>query len=401
MKISKVIKFLSSLICLISLFVLVFSGTVSVIAQDTVVRSILFYSPNCGHCQKVITQDLPPLINEYQEKLIIVGIDVSTPQGQQLYQLACDHLNIPQTGRGVPMLLVGDQVLVGSVDIPEKFPVIIETGLSTGGIYWPDIPEIKQLLEQEFQAETETTATPTEEISPTIKVAHDPGSQIDEANSSSAENNTQSINTILEEQESQSLWFQRFQADLYGNSVSVLVLIGMLISIFYVGYVYISDKKQNIFLLPDWMIPILAIIGLFVAVYLTYVETSSAEAICGPIGDCNTVQESRYAFLFGLIPVGLLGIIGYVSMIGAWLIKTITGSKKIKNILSLAIWLMAWFGVLFSIYLTFLEPFVIGATCMWCITSAVLMTLILLTSTRSVINFLGEDMDEMVPVENK
>jgi len=35
---------------------------------------------------------------------------------------------------------------------------------------------------------------------------------------------------------------------------------------------------------------------------------------------------------------------------------------------------MAWFGVLFTIYLTFLEPFVIGATCMWCITSAILMT---------------------------
>jgi uncharacterized membrane protein len=32
------------------------------------------------------------------------------------------------------------------------------------------------------------------------------------------------------------------------------------------------------------------------------------------------------------------------------------------------------FGVLFSIYLTFLEPFVIGATCAWCLASAVTMT---------------------------
>jgi uncharacterized membrane protein len=42
---------------------------------------------------------------------------------------------------------------------------------------------------------------------------------------------------------------------------------------------------------------------------------------------------------------------------------------------------MCIFGVLFSIYLTFLEPFVIGATCMWCISSAVLMIILLLIST--------------------
>jgi uncharacterized membrane protein len=35
-------------------------------------------------------------------------------------------------------------------------------------------------------------------------------------------------------------------------------------------------------------------------------------------------------------------------------------------------------GVAFSVYLTFLEPFVIGATCAWCITSALLMTALLI-----------------------
>jgi uncharacterized membrane protein len=36
------------------------------------------------------------------------------------------------------------------------------------------------------------------------------------------------------------------------------------------------------------------------------------------------------------------------------------------------------FGILFSIYLTFLEPFVIGATCIWCLSSAVIMTILFL-----------------------
>jgi uncharacterized membrane protein len=39
---------------------------------------------------------------------------------------------------------------------------------------------------------------------------------------------------------------------------------------------------------------------------------------------------------------------------------------------------MALGGAIFSIYLTFLEPFVIGATCLWCLSSAVIMTAILL-----------------------
>jgi uncharacterized membrane protein len=37
-------------------------------------------------------------------------------------------------------------------------------------------------------------------------------------------------------------------------------------------------------------------------------------------------------------------------------------------------------GVVFSIYLTYLEPFVIGAVCAWCLTSAVSITGMMLLS---------------------
>jgi uncharacterized membrane protein len=43
---------------------------------------------------------------------------------------------------------------------------------------------------------------------------------------------------------------------------------------------------------------------------------------------------------------------------------------------------MAFFGTVFSAYLTNLEPFVIKAVCIWCITSSILMTLLLLLSIR-------------------
>ena len=43
----------------------------------------------------------------------------------------------------------------------------------------------------------------------------------------------------------------------------------------------------------------------------------------------------------------------------------------------------AFFGVLFSIYLTYLELAIIRAICIWCLTSAVIMAVLLLLTTRS------------------
>jgi uncharacterized membrane protein len=131
---------------------------------------------------------------------------------------------------------------------------------------------------------------------------------------------------------------------------------------------------------PTWIIPVLSILGIGVAFYLTYVETSGAEAVCGPVGDCNTVQLSPYATLFGVLPVGLLGLIGYAMILGGWILYRY-GPSNIRWISSIAVWGMSFFGVLFSIYLTFLEPFVIGATCMWCISSAIFQAIIFMAAT--------------------
>jgi uncharacterized membrane protein len=57
------------------------------------------------------------------------------------------------------------------------------------------------------------------------------------------------------------------------------------------------------------------------------------------------------------------------------------GPGSLRKTAALGIWGFCIFGVIFSIYLTFLEPFVIGATCMWCIMSAVFMLMLLLNAT--------------------
>ncbi len=130
-----------------------------------------------------------------------------------------------------------------------------------------------------------------------------------------------------------------------------------------------------------WAIPILALGGLAVSGYLAFVEVKGAEVACGPLlTGCTDVQNSKYAILFGVLPVGEFGFMGNIAVLAAWVVWQF-GSVNIQKMAALALWGMCIFGVLFSTYLTFLEPFVIGATCMWCIASAVIMILLLMAST--------------------
>ncbi len=129
-----------------------------------------------------------------------------------------------------------------------------------------------------------------------------------------------------------------------------------------------------------WSILFAALAGIAVAGYLALVDAAGAQVSCGPSGGCQAVQHSKYALLFGVLPVATLGLIGYVAILAAWIAWQF-GPAGVKRMAPLAIWGMCVFGALFTIYLTTLEPFVIGATCMWCISSAVLMVVLLLVST--------------------
>lgn len=135
------------------------------------------------------------------------------------------------------------------------------------------------------------------------------------------------------------------------------------------------------------LIPLLAVAGLGVALYLTYVETQNVAAVCGPVGDCNAVQSSPFAKLFGVLPVGLLGALGYVAILAAWAVRH---RDPFARLAPLAIFGMALFGVLFSAYLTYLELYIIRAVCIWCLTSAIIMALLLVLAVGPAVAMLAE-----------
>lgn len=309
------------------------------------VRAVLFYSPTCGHCELVIAETLIPMTKRYGDQLQILGVDVSQPQGSELFSAALQKFGLERGG--VPFLVIDNIYLVGSQEIPERFPGMVETYLAQGGLDWPNLPG----LEGALPAGTSQTSPP-EPLTPD-------STHLDKAS-----------------------WRERFARDPLGNSLSVVILTGMLGAA--VWAVVLFRKPDGGASLKDnwsWAILALSIAGALVAGYLAYVETAQVEAVCGPVGDCNTVQQSEYARLFGVLPIGMLGLIGYAGIVIAWAVGRFADGQPGK-LAALALFGMTAAGALFSIYLTFLEPFVIGATCAWCLTSAVLMTVLMLLSVK-------------------
>jgi uncharacterized membrane protein len=126
-------------------------------------------------------------------------------------------------------------------------------------------------------------------------------------------------------------------------------------------------------------IAVLALVGLFIAFYLTlHAFGVTGLAACSAGGGCERVQSSRFSAIAG-VPVALVGAVGYLAIfVVAWLGTTprAADARWVPRLL-LALTAVA-FG--FSAYLTALEAWVIHAWCPYCVTSAILATLIFLLS---------------------
>lgn len=314
---------------------------------------------------------LTDLEGKYGGSFQLLEIDTST-DAVEFYFTAVESLDIPPEKQGVPTLIIGDEILVGSYEIPENLPDLVEEGLAAGGIDWPDIPGIEEYLPSAaLPQETGTASLPTA-AAETGPVSTQETPEITQGKGPPEDAQPGLLETIT----------TRYRRDFVGNTLSVVVLLGMLTVLLETGTRMLKpDPNRQRW--PAWVIPILSAAGLAVAGYLSFVEVTQSEAVCGPVGDCNTVQQSPYAVLFGFLPVGVFGLLGYIAIIAAWLIYRFS-SGWTREYAGQGLWMMTFFGLLFSIYLTFLEPFVIGATCAWCLSSAVIITVQHLAATSLV-----------------
>ena len=326
-------------------------------AEPSVVHALMFWKAGCGHCEETVNIILPPIQNQYGAQLDLRLVEIVTMQDvDNLYALASAY-GISKDQVGVPFLVLGETILIGPDQIRENLPSLIDDYLTRGGADWPANPLLANFLLTASPASLPTSGLPAVTETPL---------PADTAPAHMQSN---------------------------GFTLAIVIMVGMGITLLYSLISFAIGKSFPLPNWADWFIPALIIIGFGVAGYLSYIETQSVEAVCGPVGDCNTVQQSRYAKLFNFLPVGVFGLLGYLGLFAAWLVRKYL--PEFAKTVGIAFWGMAFFAVIFSLYLTYLEPFVIGAVCIWCLSSAVIVTLLLLIGTPpAILRFAVSDKDE-------
>ena len=344
---------------LLALFLLTFISSTTAQAAGLLlpapaVRAYLFWSNGCPHCETVLLETLPPLQEAYRDQLDIQLIELVTLEDVNEFYAMFTTFGLSKEQTNVPLLLINDTPLVGAEQIAQELPGLISQYLTSGGIPLPALPAVHAALLGR--------AVPFTSFDPS---------------------------TLIQAEEQTA-----FSGYWLGWGVMLLLVLALLVVGVAMGRAFQGKPLQHFKGWLDLAIPLLSVIGLVVALYLTYVEATSARAICGPVGDCNAVQSSPYAKLFGFLPVGLLGAIGYIAMLAAWGWQR-WRSDRLARLAGALLFAMALFGTVFSIYLTYLELFVIHAVCIWCLTSAVLMALLVLLTLPAATQWLAASDEEL------
>jgi uncharacterized membrane protein len=129
---------------------------------------------------------------------------------------------------------------------------------------------------------------------------------------------------------------------------------------------------------------VLALAGIGVATYIAVAESGGGAPKClAGGGGCETVANSQYSDLAG-INVAVIGIFGYVLVLAAAIVPGDLGR--------FGGFLTALIGFGFSVYLTYLELFVIDAICQWCVASAILMALSLAVAATRAFLYAGREL---------
>ena len=311
--------------------------------NEPAVKAVLFYKPNCPECTKAISAVLTEIKRQYQSQLMILAVNTAEIEGGNLYLNAVLELEIPLSTQ-LPTLIAGDRIFGGVSEIKTLFPIFLKESLTRGGTAWPAINSLDEIL-------AKTPESSGREVAFWIT-----GDRTDRY--LTLKNNM----------------FDKLKLDPLGNAVSIIMLIFMVGSVLIKTFYSKGLSLARILPKTQGMVPILAVLGMAISGYLTFVKYSNSEAFCGPIGNCNAVQNSSYSILFGFLPVSMAGLGVFFVIVFLWCINAYSKGKY--SFLVRFNQLIIFASMLFFIYLTFLEPFIIGATCSWCLSAALIMTIL-------------------------
>ena len=129
----------------------------------------------------------------------------------------------------------------------------------------------------------------------------------------------------------------------------------------------------------------LSILGIAVSGYLVYLHYSALNSPCdfSETFQCSLVSRSQYAQIFN-IPVAMFGLLGYLFLgtislsLMKWKFhKFVINHNIIKKVISTkSLLFFSVIALVFSLYLTYAEFFLIKALCIFCLISqAIILTI--------------------------
>jgi len=122
------------------------------------------------------------------------------------------------------------------------------------------------------------------------------------------------------------------------------------------------------------LMALVALIGVFLSLYLTLFKLGYIGTLACGSGSCETVQLSKWGDFLG-VPVAAWGVGYYAIVLGLAFTGVQVRYESSARLTNLLVYVTGA-GLLFSLWLTYLELFVIHALCRWCLGSAA-MTLVL------------------------
>ena len=124
-----------------------------------------------------------------------------------------------------------------------------------------------------------------------------------------------------------------------------------------------STSSSSIAKLPA-LAAVVALVGVADAVYLTVHHLTAEPVPCGITGGCETVLTSSYAEIAG-IPLAAFGAAAYFAAFSLALLAAF-GNRMTWMMFGVQVVLMA----AFTSWLLYLQAYVIGAFCQFCLVSA-------------------------------
>lgn len=126
----------------------------------------------------------------------------------------------------------------------------------------------------------------------------------------------------------------------------------------------IIDRKLKTAAKPAIFAAVVSLIGLADSAYLTAKHFTDKNVPCNIISGCETVLKSSYAEFYGIPTAGFGAVAYFIAFSLAILV--FYGNSKLWNIFGVLTVIMA----LFTAWLIYLQAFVIGAFCQFCLISA-------------------------------